>query len=67
MNAGFQALRRRGAGDRAWAERCATIPATNICDSMSRLAAGDAALRPLHAGGVLRGPAITVGTCAATT
>jgi regulator of RNase E activity RraA len=39
------------------------IPAAVISDSMSRLAAGGASLRPMHAGGtVLAGPAFTVKT-----
>lgn len=39
------------------------VPAAVISDSMSRLAGGGAALRPMHAGGkVLAGPAFTVKT-----
>lgn len=64
MAAGFQVLQRRSAVSRTWAERFATIPVANISDSMSRLAGGGASLRPLHAGGVLSGPAVTVRTCA---
>lgn len=40
--------------------RFAAIPVANISDSMARMTAGGAALRPLHKGGVLAGPAITV-------
>ncbi len=40
-----------------------SLPAAAISDSMSRLTAGGAALRPMHAGGtVLVGPAFTVKT-----
>ncbi len=39
-----------------------SIPVANISDSMSRLVAGGARLRPLHAGGGMAGPAFTVKT-----
>jgi RraA family protein len=38
------------------------LPVANISDSMSRMTAGGAKLRPIHAGGVLAGPAFTVKT-----
>src|SRR3712207_1411976 len=38
------------------------LPVANISDSMSRMTAGGARLRPMHAGGVLAGPALTVKT-----
>jgi RraA family protein len=38
------------------------IPVANISDSMSRMTAGGARLRPMHAGGALVGPAFTVKT-----
>lgn len=38
------------------------LPVANISDSMSRMTAGGARLRPIHAGGVLAGPAFTVKT-----
>ena len=41
-------------------ERFRSLPVANISDSMSRMEAGGARLRPMHAGGVLAGPAITV-------
>src|SRR3954447_10040885 len=40
----------------------AAIPVANISDVMQRLTAGGPALRPMHAGGVLAGPAFTVKT-----
>lgn len=44
-------------------EKFRTIPAAAISDCMSRLTAGGARLRPMHAGGtVLAGPAYTVKT-----
>lgn len=42
--------------------RFAELPVANVGDAMSRTVAGGAALRPMHAGGVLAGPAVTVKT-----
>ena len=36
------------------------LPVANVSDNMSRMFAGGARLRPMHGGGVLCGPAITV-------
>jgi len=63
MQPGFQVLRRRSAVSAEWVEKFASIPVANISDSMSRLNAGGARLRPMHAGGVLCGPAVTVKSC----
>lgn len=41
-------------------ERFRTLPVANVSDSMSRMAAAGPRLRPMHGGGVLAGPAITV-------
>lgn len=60
MQAGFQVLKRRQAVDKDWVTKFASIPVANISDSMSRLNSGSARLRPMHSGGVLCGPAITV-------
>ncbi len=60
MQAGFQVLKRRSATPLDWVEKFKAIPVANISDSMSRLAAGGPTLRPLHAGGVMCGPAVTV-------
>src|SRR5215213_3504350 len=38
------------------------LPVANISDVMSRMVAGGPRLRPMHAGGVLAGPALTVKT-----
>src|SRR5262249_9481393 len=38
------------------------LPAANVSDSMSRLSAGGTRIRPMHAGGVMCGPALTVKT-----
>ena len=41
-------------------DRFRPIPVANISDSMWRMTAGGARLRPIHAGGVMAGPAFTV-------
>ena len=38
------------------------LPVANVSDVMSRMAAGGARLRPMHAGGLLAGPTFTVKT-----
>jgi RraA family protein len=38
----------------------ASLPVANVSDAMNRMAAGGASLRPMHGGGVLAGPAVTV-------
>ncbi len=38
------------------------LPVANVSDSMARMSAGGASLRPMHAGGGLAGPALTVKT-----
>jgi regulator of RNase E activity RraA len=46
----------------ALVERFKRLPVANISDCMSRMTAGGAKLRPMHAEGVLAGPAFTVKT-----
>ncbi|WP_311270356.1 RraA family protein [Sphingobium sp. WCS2017Hpa-17] len=36
------------------------LPVANVSDAMNRMFAGGAALRPMHGGGILAGPAVTV-------
>ncbi|WP_160000049.1 RraA family protein [Roseomonas sp. 18066] len=62
MPIGFRILPRARQVDAATAERFRTLPVANISDCMSRLTAGGPRLRPMHAGGVLSGPALTVKT-----
>lgn len=38
----------------------AELPVANVSDAMNRMTSGGAALRPMHGGGVLAGPAVTV-------
>ncbi|MBE7367778.1 RraA family protein [Ramlibacter pallidus] len=59
---GLQILQRRRqvAGHLVQAFR--DVPVANISDCMARLTAGGARLRPMHRGGYLAGPALTVKT-----
>lgn len=62
MAPGFRILSRpRKVGPEVIA-RFRDLPVANISDSMSRMTAGGPRLRPLHAGGVLAGPTLTVKT-----
>ncbi|WP_419897368.1 RraA family protein [Roseomonas sp. USHLN139] len=62
MPIGFRILPRARQVDAATAERFRALPVANISDCMSRMTAGGPRLRPMHAGGVLSGPALTVKT-----
>lgn len=62
MTIGFRILRRARKIDTATIERFRALPVANVSDSMSRMTAGGPRLRPMHAGGVLAGPAFTVKT-----
>lgn len=59
---GFQICRRTRKVDAETVAKFRELPVANISDSMSRMTAGGAALRPIHRGGVLVGPAFTVKT-----
>ena len=59
---GFRILeRKRKVADRV-VQQFRDIPVANISDSMSRITAGGARLRPMHGGGAMAGPAFTVKT-----
>ena len=60
MPAGFRILRRERKVDPEVVQRFARLPVANVSDSMSRLTAGGARLRPRHGGGGMAGPALTV-------
>jgi RraA family protein len=62
MTIGFRILERQRTVDAATVARFKDIPVACVSDVMSRMSAGGPALRPLHAGGVLAGPALTVKT-----
>jgi regulator of RNase E activity RraA len=64
---GFQVLKRRRCVDPATVERFRGLPVANISDSMHRMTAAGPRLRPMHGGGYLAGPALTVKARPATT
>jgi RraA family protein len=62
MTIGFRILPRARTPDPAIMARFRVLPVANVSDSMWRMTAGGAGLRPMHGGGVLAGPAFTVKT-----
>ena len=62
MTIGFRVLPRPRKVDEETVRRFRDLPVANVSDSMSRMSAGGARLRPLHAGGPMAGPALTVKT-----
>ncbi len=62
MSSGFRILSRARAVGPDVVAHFRELPVANVSDSMSRMAAGGPRLRPMHAGGVLAGPALTVKT-----
>lgn len=59
---GFRVRKRTRVADPALVEKLKEIPVANISDVMSRMTAGGSRLRPMHAGGVMAGVALTVKT-----
>jgi RraA family protein len=57
---GFRINKRTRKVDEKIVAKYRDIAVANISDSMSRMTHGGARLRPLHSGGVLAGPALTV-------
>jgi RraA family protein len=62
MTIGFRIARRMRKVDARVVAKFKALPLANISDSMWRMAAGGARLRPMHGGGVMAGPALTVKT-----
>lgn len=62
MTLGFRILPRTRKVALDVAARFRDLPVANVSDVMSRMSAGGARLRPMHAGGVMAGPAFTVKT-----
>ncbi|WP_029032321.1 RraA family protein [Salinarimonas rosea] len=63
MTVGFRVCARRRAVSKDVVARFSGVPVANVSDSMSRMTAAGARLRPFHAPGVrLAGPALTVKT-----
>ena len=59
---GFRILPRARTVDAQVVAQFRAIPVANVSDSMSRMSAGGARLRPMHQGGRMAGPAFTVKT-----
>jgi len=62
VNNGLRILQRRRAVDLDLARQFLDVPVANVSDCMSRMTAGGARLRPMHAGGRMAGPALTIKT-----
>ena len=62
MTIGFRILSRQRKVDAGTVDRFRALPVANVSDVMSRMTAAGPRLRPLHAGGALAGPALTVKT-----
>jgi regulator of RNase E activity RraA len=62
MNNGLRILKRRRAVDLAFARQFLDVPVANVSDCMARMTAGGPRLRPMHSGGRMAGPALTVKT-----
>jgi RraA family protein len=62
MAVGFRVLIRREKVDTETVERFRALPVANVSDAMGRMSDGGTRLRPMHAGGVLAGAAVTVKT-----
>jgi regulator of RNase E activity RraA len=60
MPIGFRILPRARKVSSEAVVRFRDLPVANVSDAMSRMTAGGPRLRPMHAGGVLAGPALTV-------
>lgn len=60
MTHGLRILKRQRAVDLAIARQYLDVPVANVSDCMARMTAGGARLRPMHAGGRMAGPALTV-------
>jgi RraA family protein len=57
---GFKICKRLRKVDPAIVAKFRDLPVANVSDSMSRMTAGGPRLRPMHAGGAMAGPALTV-------
>lgn len=60
MSSGFKVLKRTRQVSVEQVEAYRKVPVANVSDSMNRMTAGGATLRPMHRSGVLAGPAVTV-------
>ncbi|SCW85517.1 MULTISPECIES: RraA family protein [unclassified Pseudomonas] len=60
MSIGFRVLNATRKVSAEWISRYREVPVANVSDSMHRMTAGGARLRPMHREGVLAGAALTV-------
>ena len=60
MTIGFRVLERSRAVDANVVRDFRALPVANVSDVMARMTAGGSRLRPMHAGGGMAGPALTV-------
>lgn len=60
MSIGFRILERQRAAPKTLVEAFARLPVANVSDSMARMTAGGANLRPMHEKGGMAGVALTV-------
>ena len=60
MSIGFRIYNRQQVASKALVEAFAKLPVANVSDCMSRMGAGGARLRPMHASGGMAGAALTV-------
>ncbi|MBM6595294.1 RraA family protein [Microvirga pudoricolor] len=60
MSIGFRVRNRERAVDLEWVEKFKELPVANVSDSMFRMSAAGAQLRPMHREGKLAGRALTV-------
>ncbi|PIB70270.1 RraA family protein [Pseudomonas sp. 2995-3] len=60
MSNGFRVCQRSKCVTTSLVSAFRTVPVANVSDSMNRMSSGGSNLRPMHAGGVMAGPAITV-------
>jgi regulator of RNase E activity RraA len=60
LGIGFRVRNRERAVDQEWVEKFKELPVANVSDSMHRMSAAGAKLRPMHRDGKLAGRALTV-------
>ncbi len=60
MSVGFRILNRETVAPQELVKAFASLPVANVSDSMARMTAGGAKLRPMHASGGMAGVALTV-------
>ena len=60
MSIGFRVRNRERAVDQEWVEKFKELPVANVSDSMYRMYAAGAQLRPMHREGKLAGRALTI-------